>query len=58
MDQIGALRAQRLVGMPLAPGDIRDQDSGVDDQPLDQLLALGRAHVGGHRALALFSPAQ
>ena len=53
MNQIRALRTQRRMGMPLSPSDIGDQHATVDDQLLNEPLALLAAHVDGHRALAL-----
>ena len=53
MNQVGPLLHQRFVGMPFPPHHIRHEHAGVDDQALDHVLSLRRAHVRRHGTLAL-----
>ena len=56
VNQVGSQRGERVVGMPFAPGHIRDQHPGVGDQPLHEMLALGGPEVGGDGPFALVQP--
>ncbi len=60
MDQVGPAGHQRVVPVPVPADDVGDQDAApraaFGDEPGDQLLTVGAAHVDGDRALALVQP--
>ena len=54
VDDVGTLGGQQVMAQPGQPGGVGHDDAvALDDQPLDQLLALGRTQIDGGRTLSL-----